>query len=345
MGTADRRDEPPRGAQPAGVALGLWQDREPLEALATARLADRHGYAELWVGEMATFDAVALATAIGAATSRIALTLGPLAPSVRDPVAIALGAASVRALTGRATNVALGASSPVVVRRWHGREFGGTLPQLRDATAELRSLFGGGRSSGGYRLRLPSPGASITIAAFGPATVRLAGRVADRMVVNLCTPEATAELRAQLDLACERAGRAPITLAAWIPAAVEPTSEGLAQIRRGLVAYLGAPGYAAMFRAAGGTDVVAIAERGAPPAEVLARIPDGLVEAVSVTGDIASCRRRLAAYAAAGVDEVVLVPVTAGDDGGERTLEALAPRAPVPGPGVRPSPDTSGGSR
>jgi hypothetical protein len=35
-------------------------------------------------------------------------------------------------------------------------------------------------------------------------------------------------------------------------------------------------------------------------------------------------RARLEAYAAAGLDEVVLVPATAGDPGGERTLTALA---------------------
>ena len=33
---------------------------------------------------------------------------------------------------------------------------------------------------------------------------------------------------------------------------------------------------------------------------------------------------RLEAYAATGLEEVVLVPATAGDPGGERTLTALA---------------------
>ena len=81
------------------VSLGLWQDRPAEEALLTARAADDLGYPELWVGEMATYDAFALATAIGLATTRIRLTVGPLAVAVRDPMMIAMGAASVAGLT------------------------------------------------------------------------------------------------------------------------------------------------------------------------------------------------------------------------------------------------------
>ena len=51
-----------------GVSLGLWQDRDPLEALETARIADELGYPELWIGEMATWDAFALAAAIARET-------------------------------------------------------------------------------------------------------------------------------------------------------------------------------------------------------------------------------------------------------------------------------------
>ena len=47
------------------------------------------------------------------------------------------------------------------------------------------------------------------------------------------------------------------------------------------------------------------------------------VAAVSV-GLVGDVGVRLEAYAAAGLDEVVLVPATAGDPGGERTLTALA---------------------
>jgi hypothetical protein len=42
-------------------------------------------------------------------------------------------------------------------------------------------------------------------------------------------------------------------------------------------------------------------------------------------GDLDTVNARLQTYAAAGLDEIMLVPATAGDPGGERTLTALAP--------------------
>src|SRR5687768_4176655 len=123
---------------PAGVALGYWQDADPLEALLTAELADGLGYRELWLGEMATFDAFALATAVGLRTSSIGLTVGPLAPAVRDPAGLAMGVASVAALVGRPVQLAIGSSSPVVVEQWHGRRF--LEPSVRAAATRLRPL-------------------------------------------------------------------------------------------------------------------------------------------------------------------------------------------------------------
>ena len=50
---------------------------------------------------MATFDAFALGAVVAERTARAALTIGPLAVVVRDPVMIAMGAGSLAELTGR----------------------------------------------------------------------------------------------------------------------------------------------------------------------------------------------------------------------------------------------------
>lgn len=314
-----------------GVSLGFWQDRDPLEARATARLADQFGYRDLWLGEMATYDVFALATAIGLSTATIRLVVGPVSPAVRDPMMLALGVASVAALTDRSVDLALGASSPVVVERWHGRTYAGATTLLRRAVGDLRPLLAGGRpATGGYRLRLPPVSSSITIAAFGPATIRLAGEVADRMVINLCTPAQAAALRRALDDATAAAGRDRIPLAAWVPAAVEPTDSALEQLRRALVPYLAQPGYGEMFTAAGFGELVDSARGGLAPGEILRRAPVELVSSVAAIGSLDDCRRSLLAHVEAGVDEVVIVPASADDPGGERTLGALAgPTPPV----------------
>ena len=45
------------------VVTPLWQDRPASENIEVATNADRLGFPELWIGEMATFDAFAFATA------------------------------------------------------------------------------------------------------------------------------------------------------------------------------------------------------------------------------------------------------------------------------------------
>jgi probable F420-dependent oxidoreductase len=313
--------------------LGLWQDRDPLEAFETAALADALGYPELWIGEMATFDAFALAAAIGARTDRIALTVGPLAVGVRDPVAMAMGVATVAASCGRPVHLAIGASSPVVVDRWHGRPWRRTATHIRETAQVLRPLLAGERAeldgelvrTHGYRLRLSPPQTSLTIAAFGDHAVRAAARFADRMVINLCTPALAAQLRERLDrFAAEAEVKAP-RLAAWIPSCVDPAEEAIAQLSRGVVPYLAAPGYGEMFVAAGFGELVELARAGTPPAELLARVPPELCRAIGLVGSEADVRARAEEYRTAGVDELAIVPATAGDPGGRRTLESLAP--------------------
>ncbi|MGY2062239.1 LLM class F420-dependent oxidoreductase, partial [Nocardia gipuzkoensis] len=179
------------------VSLPYWQDRDPMHALRVAATADELGYDRLWVGEMATFDAFALATAIGREPGRIPLCVGPLAVDVRTPVGIAMGVASVAALTDRQVDIALGSSSTVVVEDWHGRERRNTATHLAESARIVRALLAGHRSDAdgaaerthGYRLRLPAPTAEITMAAFGPRAVAAASRTADRVVVNLVTPQ------------------------------------------------------------------------------------------------------------------------------------------------------------
>ena len=315
------------------VSLGLWQDRPPAEVLRTAQVADSHGYPEIWIGEMSTFDAFALGAVVAERTERAALTIGPLAVAVRDPVMIAMGAGSLAELSGRTVNVALGSSSPVVVQQWHGRRQERTALALAESATAVRTLLAGDKadvagqviSTRGYRLRTRAPGTPLTIAAFGPGAVKVAARLADRMVINLVTPKSAARLVRLLHDECRAAGRPVPRVAAWVAAVVDPSDAGVEQLRRGLVAYLSAPGYGEMFAEAGFADVVRFARTGPHPAELLAAIPPEIVGHVSLAGSVQAVQARLAEYADAGVDEIALVPGSCdADPAGVGTLTALA---------------------
>ncbi|TXB91012.1 LLM class flavin-dependent oxidoreductase, partial [Mycobacterium tuberculosis] len=110
------------------VALPFWLDRPDHEATDVALAAADTGFAALWIGEMATYDAFALATSIGLRTPNMTLKVGPLAVGVRGPVGLALGVSSVASLTGCRVDLALGASSPAIVAGWHGRPWAHHVP-------------------------------------------------------------------------------------------------------------------------------------------------------------------------------------------------------------------------
>ncbi|MGV9664497.1 LLM class flavin-dependent oxidoreductase [Nocardia niigatensis] len=376
------------------VSLPYWQDREPLDALLVAEAADRLGFHRLWIGEMATFDAFALATAIGRGPGRIPLCLGPLAVGVRTPATIAMGTATVAALTGRPVDVALGTSSTVVVRDWHGRRRHRTARHLEETTRIVRALLAGEKVEydgliermRGFRLRLPAlrpaparsvhgsdtvpesgwpgvgslngrvssnghgpedgsgdgppAGGELVLAAFGERALQVAARCADRVVLNLVTPAQVARCVTAIGEFAARAGRTPPPVSVWVIAAADPGPDMYATVRQGVVGYLRAPGYDAMFTEAGFGDVVRLAHSGVHPREVLAAVPDELPAAVGMLGDARTLAARLGEYGDAGADEVVIVPVTtAGDPAGFRTLDALSGICPSSGPGV---PETDG---
>ncbi|MET9394944.1 LLM class F420-dependent oxidoreductase [Streptomyces sp. NPDC006624] len=313
------------------VAVGREDDSPVGEPLRVAVLADRLGYREVWAGEGPTWDSFVLATAIGAATERVALTAGPVPVAVRDPLTVVRGAASAAAVTGRPVGVALGTSSARVVEGVHGRPRTRPAAALEESAAAVRALMDGVPGEpvvpgSGFVRRLPPPGGTVTVAAFGQRAVAAAAAHADRMLLDLVTPEQVRLLRARMVAAAERAGRTPPRLAAWLPAAVDPEPESLRQILRGVAGYLTVPGYCDMFVDAGLAEVVELAAKGADPDTLLRALPPKAAGTVALVGDAATVRARVDAYAEAGLDEIALVPATAGDPAGKRTLTALRPR-------------------
>src|SRR5207237_8644826 len=76
--------------------------------------------------------------------------------------------------SGRRVHLALGSSTATIVRKWHGREWGGNLERVAESIGALRALLAGERGPGGFRLRSAVPGTQIGLAAFGPRMVDVA---------------------------------------------------------------------------------------------------------------------------------------------------------------------------
>jgi probable F420-dependent oxidoreductase len=316
------------------VALPFWLDRPDEEALHVARAAREAHFDTLWIGEMATYDAFALATAVGHRVPGLHLKVGPLALGVRSPVTLALGASSVASLTGSDVDIALGASSPAIVAGWHDRPWAQHASCTRETIECLRSILAGKRvdytgqhvRSRGFRLRKPMPDSRIAVGVFGPAMTRVAAQHADEVVLNLVPPTRVAEIREVIDTDAQTAGRPAPGLTVWVPVSVDPGDAAHSQLSAQLAVYLAPPGYGEMFSELGFLDLVQRARAGAKRFELAAAVPVELLDQVCALGSPERIAARLQAYYEAGADSVAIVPGTAEDPGGAATLNAVALR-------------------
>jgi probable F420-dependent oxidoreductase len=324
-----------RPARDLDVVAPFWLDRPATEAVEIALEASRNGFATMWLGEMASFDAFALATAVGLRAPGLALKVGPLAIGVRSPVALALGLASVATLTGAHADLALGASSPEIVGGWHDRPWESIAPRARETVEAVRSILAGERAgySGrhvhahGFRLSRPMPDARISLAAFGPCMTRVAAATADEVVLNLVTPERVAETRRNVEAEARSCGRTPPEIAVWVPVAVDPGAATLAQMAAQMAAYLRPPGYGEMFTELGFGGLVDRARAGERRGDLASRITPDLLEQVCAVGSMAQVNARLESYRTAGARRIGIVPATAEDPAGADTLCLLSPEA------------------
>jgi probable F420-dependent oxidoreductase len=315
------------------VVAPFWLDRPDEEALEIAVQAQRNGFGAMWLGEMATFDAFALATAVGLRAPGLALKIGPLACGVRSPVALALGLASVATLTGAHADLALGASSPDIVSGWHERPWTALAPRARETVEAVRSILAGERAAycgkhvrtHGFRLKQPQPDAKISLAAFGPAMTRVAALAADEIVLNLVTPERVAQVRAIVDAQARSREQPPPEIAVWVTVALDPGTATLAQMAAQIAVYLRPPGYGEMFTQLGFGSLVDRARAGARRSDLAKEITIELLDQVCAVGSRYQVVARLASYRAAGATRIGIVPATAEDPAGQRVLGAVAP--------------------
>lgn len=321
------------------MVLPYWFDRPDDEALDIARNAEVSGFSRLWIGEMATFDAFALAGALARETRRIELVLGPLAAGVRSPVALALGLRTVAELGDRPAHLALGASSPQIVDGWHGVPWSGALTRLAETFEATTPILAGERAAydgervrtRDFRLRAALRTDPITLAVFGPATLAYGARQADRLVFNLLTEEATGRLCREVTRLAAEAGRPSPRICLWLPIALgaEPALSPAAQkqIASQLCAYLAAPGYDRMFIEAGAEALVDRARGGASRSSLASELSPQILQRFVVTGswhDTSALEETLRRRFELGVDEIALVPSTADDPGAAQTLSTLA---------------------
>lgn len=288
---------------------------------AIVRAAEASGYSAVFLPEITGRDALVTLGALAGETRDLLLGTGVVPMRSRTAFLTAMAAATVHERSNGRLLLGLGT----------GGAPRGALDELRETVLALRALFGGEPVE---RRGMPAglaldPGSAIPIwiAALGPRAMRLAGEVADGVLLNWCTPERVAFARERVAEGAERAGRDPrqVAVAVYVRSWVgQDEAEARNALKGDAGGYASIPAYARQLAQVGlGAEATAAAAavRAGRPGDV----PDALIEAVCAMGERAA--ERLEAYREAGADLPVVYPVAVGEAAPsiERTLLSLAP--------------------
>jgi alkanesulfonate monooxygenase SsuD/methylene tetrahydromethanopterin reductase-like flavin-dependent oxidoreductase (luciferase family) len=331
----------PRDAHRAlGVGLTPLETRREV-ILHIAVRAEQLGYEAFYLAEGWGHDAAVLLAEIAVRTSRIRIGTGVLNVWGRSPATIAMLATSLHEVSGGRFTLGLGAGSPQLAEGLHDVPFTAPVARMRTVVQQVRRLLDGERlvpsSPGDHRpLRLataPVPRLPIHLAALGPASVRLAGELADGWCPFLLPSSALKDRIRLLDegAATNAEGRGRPQICASIPTAVSPDQDEARKIASWWVAfYLTSMGplYRQTLRHLGYSlavdDVLA-----ANPTHRTAEVPksaDVLLDELTVWGDATSARACLDRWYAAGAQLPVLtLPPNRPVDELDHMLEALRP--------------------
>lgn len=321
---------------PLGVTFASLQALGPAAAPGIARRAESLGYRSFWTAEVTGPEAFSLLASVGAAAPGLGLGTGVLALQLRTPMVVAMAGATLQALHPDVDVVlGIGISSPVVVGRWHGLDYGDRpLARVREYVTLLKACLSGEPVTfdgdfyrvAKFRLgvRLGERRPKVVVGALNPGMLRLAGEVADGVLLNYLpashVPWSVEQVR--------RGGAA--TVHAYVHAGVCDRADGVDAARRDLFSYAVVDAYARNFERAGfGDEVAEIRARHAAGDRdgAVAAVSDRMVDAIDVMGDAATVEATVASYVAAGVDVPVLMPLPWGRDRAavvDATLRAAA---------------------
>ncbi len=311
------------GLDRAGVTFASLMGLGPQVAVQTARLAEEVGYSSYWTAETTGPEAFSVLAAVGAAAPSLDLGTGVLALQLRTPMVVAMAGATLQALhPERDIILGIGISSPVVTQRWHGVPYGAEpLSRVREYVTLVRACLSGEKVDfagdhyevKGFRLgvRLGEKRPKIVVGALNPKMLALAGELADGVLLNYLpashVPWSVEQVR--------KGGDAEVY--AYVHAGICEREEGIELARRDLFSYAVVDSYARNFERAGFADEVAEirARHAAGDREgAVAAVSDRMVDAIDVMGDADTVHATMQAYADAGVDVPVLMPLPWGAD-------------------------------
>jgi alkanesulfonate monooxygenase SsuD/methylene tetrahydromethanopterin reductase-like flavin-dependent oxidoreductase (luciferase family) len=308
------------------------------QAIERVRRAEELGYESAYVTHVAARDSLSVLMAYAAATERMKIGTGVLPIYSRTPVATAQAAATIDDYSGGRMVLGLGVSHQVTVENWFQSKIERPLKAMREYVEILRACFAGDDPPGGEIFRTsfhfmgyePRADLPIYVAALSPRMLRLAGEIADGVMLWLCNPNYIRDVVVpEVSAGRERAGKLleGFDIVAAVPAAAADDKQAAYDVMRiDLITYWSLPFYRAMIERSGfGEDIAAFdaAMQAGDVDRARAAISDGFLQALTAIGDADEVRAGVDRYAGAGVTSPCVGAVPRTDFAA--TLEAARP--------------------
>jgi alkanesulfonate monooxygenase SsuD/methylene tetrahydromethanopterin reductase-like flavin-dependent oxidoreductase (luciferase family) len=320
------------------------------QAIERVQQAEALGYESAFVTHIAGRESLTVLTACAMRTSRIRLGTGVVPIYTRTPATMAQTAVTLDELTtltmaehegavggspggahGRLT-LGLGVSHRPVVEGWHGQTIDKPVAEMREYVGIVRAIARGedpptkdstdAKWRTSFRLAGldPRPELKIYVAALSPAMLRLAGEVADGVLLWLCTPPYIRDVVIpEVRAGREKAGRSldGFDVVPAIPSAhVDDPADARASLRRELLTYFGLPFYRAMLERSGFEDEIAAFDAAAARGDgdaMKAAISTRFLDELAAVGDVDAVRAGVARYRAAGSTSPCVGPISRTD--------------------------------
>ncbi|MBV1906412.1 MAG: LLM class flavin-dependent oxidoreductase [Pseudomonadales bacterium] len=317
---------------PLGITFGSLGALGPGAVTTIAEQAQDLGYRSFWTVEATGTDAMTLLGAVSHAAPKLDLGTGIIPIQLRTPTLTAMSAATLQSLSPDVDIwLGVGVSAPGILSQ-HGQPVA-TKPigMMREYVALLRECFAGGSVTfeGDYfqvkrfrlGVRLGERKPKIVMAALNPQMLKLAGEIADGVLLNYLPVSHVEPSIAQI----RKGGNAKIF--AYIHACVGDIERSANSARKDLFNYAMADGYAKMFSQAGFASE--IEELRAKYAEkdrdgALAAVSEKMIQAIDFIGSASEVTRFVKSYIDAGIEHPVLMPMPWGEDRQAVTADTMA---------------------
>jgi F420-dependent oxidoreductase-like protein len=347
-----------------GLNLGYWgigpQGEEAVEAV---RAAERAGYDSAWAAESYGSDVVSVLAWLAAQTETIQLGAAIMQVPARPPAAAAMAGCTIDALSGGRFIFGFGPSGPQVSEGWYGIPYAKPWGRTREYIEIVRQIVAreGRLEYDGQHFKLPLPGGEgkalklnfhpvrnripIFVGAIGRKSVEMAAEICDGWIPIFSSPDAfesTWGEHIEAGLAKGGRERSELEVSPTVQVAIDGDLDGArAIVKAGLLLYLGGMGsrktnfYVDLTHRFGFGEVADEVQSlylDGKREDAYAAIPDELVNATSLIGSEEEVSARLDSYVSAGVDRLIVSPISAEPDQRRHIIERLAELAGVAAP-------------